>query len=223
MAADVGKVITVIVAYVDDSGYGQSMTSPATLPVMTEEAAAAAAFAVSLRYVANADGSVTLHWNAPDDEVTGYRILRSRHTLGEREMLVYVSDTGGTATTFTDTGVVAGVPHSYRVQAIRDGELGETTKSFKTKVFPLQEADQQPGHRRARHQRDGAGGGDTDGGHLRHRRRGRAGERDQGATCGRQSAAAARSAPSTPTSGWPTARRAVRATTMQAMTIRPIP
>ena len=144
VAADVGKVITVIVAYVDDSGRGQSMTSPATLPVMTEEAAAAAAFAVSLRYVANADGSVTLHWNAPDNEVTGYRILRSRHTLGEREILVYVSDTGSTATTFTDTGLVAGVPHSYRVQAIRDGELGERTKTFKTKVFPLRKPTNSP-------------------------------------------------------------------------------
>ena len=144
VAADVGKVITVIVAYVDDSGRGQSMTSPATLPVMTEEAAEAAAFADSLRYVANADGSVTLHWNAPDDEVTGYRILRSRHTLGEREMLVYVSDTGSTATTFTDTGLVAGVPHSYRVQAIRDGELGERTKTFKTKVFPLRKPTNSP-------------------------------------------------------------------------------
>ena len=144
VAADVGKVITVIVAWVDDAGHGQNMTSPATLPVMTEEAAAAAAFADSLRYVANADGSVTLHWNAPDDEVTGYRILRSRHTLGEREMLVYVADTGSTATTFTDTGLVAGVPHSYRVQAIRDGELGERTKSFKTKVFPLRKPTNSP-------------------------------------------------------------------------------
>ena len=142
--ADVGKVITVIVAWVDDAGHGQNMTSPATLPVMTEEAAAAAAFADSLRYVANADGSVTLHWNAPDDEVTGYRILRSRHTLGEREMLVYVADTGSTATTFTDTGLVAGVPHSYRVQAIRDGELAERTKSFKTKVFPLRKPTNSP-------------------------------------------------------------------------------
>ena len=139
-----GKVITVIVAYVDDSGRGQSMTSPATLPVMTEEAAAAAAFAVSLRYVANADGSVTLHWNAPDDEVTGYRIWRSRHSLGEHDMLVYVSDTGSTATTYTDTGVVAGVPHAYRVQTIRDGVLGERTKTFKTKVFPLQKATNSP-------------------------------------------------------------------------------
>ena len=144
VAADVGKVITVIVAYVDDSGRGQSMTSPATLPVMTEEAAAAAEFRESLRYVANADGSVTLRWNAPDDEVTGYRILRGRHSLGEHDMLVYLADTGSTATTYTDTGVVAGVPHSYRVQAIRDGVLGERTKTFKTKVFPLQKATNSP-------------------------------------------------------------------------------
>ena len=144
VAADVGKVITVIVAYADDAGHGQTMTSPATLPVMTEEAAAAAEFRNSLRYVANADGSVTLHWNAPDDDVTGYRIWRSRHTLGEREMLVYVADTGSAATTFTDTDVVAGVPHSYRVQAIRDGELGERTNTFKTKVFPVQKATNSP-------------------------------------------------------------------------------
>ena len=142
--ADMGKVITVIVAYVDDAGHGQSMTSPATLPVMTEEAADAAEFRESLRYVANADGSVTLHWNAPDDDVTGYRIWRSRHSLGEHDMLVYVSDTGSTATSYTDTVVVAGVPHSYRVQAIRDGELGERTKTFKTKVFPLQKASNSP-------------------------------------------------------------------------------
>ncbi len=140
--ADAGKVITAIVAYVDDAGHGQHMTSPATLPVMTEEAAAAAAFAVSLRYVADADGSVTLHWNAPSDEVTGYRILRSRHTLGEREMLVYLADTGSTATTYTDTGVIAGVPHSYRVQAIRNGALGERTNQIK--IFPVQKATNSP-------------------------------------------------------------------------------
>ena len=58
VAADVGKVITVIVAYVDDAGHAQNMTSPETLPVMTEEAAAAAEFRESLRYVANADVTV---------------------------------------------------------------------------------------------------------------------------------------------------------------------
>ena len=143
--ADVGKVITVIVSFHDDAGYGQSLTSPATLAVTTAEAAAAAAFANSLRYAANADGSVTLYWNAPgDDGVTGYRIFRRRYSLGEPKGLVYVEDTGSTATTYTDTEVTAGAPHSYRVQAIRGAELGEKTKFFKTKVFPLRKAANSP-------------------------------------------------------------------------------
>ena len=142
VAADVGKVITVIVAYRDDSGRGQTMTSQPTMPVMTAEAAAAVEFRKSLRVAANADGSVTLYWNAPDDEVTGYRILRKRHSLGELDLLVYLADTGSTATTYTDTGVVAGVPHSYRVQAIRDGALGERT--IQIKIFPVRKATNSP-------------------------------------------------------------------------------
>ena len=142
VAADVGKVITFIVAYVDDSGRGQTMTSQPTMPVMTEEAAAAVEFRTSLRAAANADGSLTLYWNAPDDEVTGYRILRHRHSLGQHDPLVYVADTGSTATTFTDTGVVAGVPHSYRVQAIRNAALGERTRQIR--IFPVQKASNSP-------------------------------------------------------------------------------
>ena len=140
--ADVGKEITVIVAWVDDAGHGQNMTSQPTMPVMTAEAAAAVEFRKSLRVAANADGSVTLYWNAPDDEVTGYRILRHRHSLGELDPLVYVADTGSTTTTYTDTGMVAGVPHNYRVQAIRDGVLGERT--IQIKIFPVRKATNSP-------------------------------------------------------------------------------
>ena len=140
--ADVGKEITVIVAWVDDAGHGQSMTSQPTMPVTTEEAAAAVEFRKSLRVAANADGSVTLDWNAPDEDVTGYRILRSRHSLGQHDMLAHVSDTGSTATTYTDTGVVAGAPHSYRVQAIRNAALGERTNQIK--IFPVQKATNSP-------------------------------------------------------------------------------
>ena len=140
--ADVGKVITVIVSFLDDAGYGQSMTSPDTMAVTTAEAAAKVGFAHSLRYAANADGSVSLYWNAPDDEATGYRILRRRSSMGEPKLLVYVADTGSTATTYTDTEVTAGVPHNYRVQAIRDSGLGE--RSDFVKVFPLRKAANSP-------------------------------------------------------------------------------
>ena len=136
--ADVGKVITVIVSFLDDAGYGQSMTSPDTMAVTTAEAAAKVGFAHSLRYAANADGSVSLYWNAPDDEATGYRILRRRSSMGEPKLLVYVADTGSTATTYTDTEVTAGVPHNYRVQAISYSGLGE--RSDYIKVFPLRKA-----------------------------------------------------------------------------------
>ncbi len=140
--ADVGKEITVIVAWVDDAGHGQNMTSQPTMPVMTAEAAAAVEFRKSLRVAANADGSVTLYWNAPDEDVTGYRILRHRHSLGELDPLVYLADTGSTATAYTDTGMVAGVPHNYRVQAIRDGVLGERT--IQIKIFPVRKATNSP-------------------------------------------------------------------------------
>ena len=140
--ADVGKEITVIVAWVDDAGHGQNMTSQPTMPVMTAEAAAAMEFRKSLRAAANADGSVTLYWNAPDEDVTGYRILRHRHSLGELDPLVYVADTGSTATAYTDTGMVAGVPHNYRVQAIRDGVLGERT--IQIRIFPVRKATNSP-------------------------------------------------------------------------------
>ena len=140
--ADVGKVITFIVAWVDDAGHGQNMTSQPTMPVMTAEAEAAVEFRTSLRAAANADGSLTLYWNAPDEDVTGYRILRHRHSLGELDPLVYLADTGSTATAYTDTGMVAGVPHNYRVQAIRDGVLGERT--IQIKIFPVRKATNSP-------------------------------------------------------------------------------
>ena len=140
--ADVGKEITFIVAWVDDAGHGQTMTSQPTMPVMTAAAAAAVEFRKSLRVAANAGGSVTLYWNAPDEDVTGYRILRHRHSLGELDPLVYVADTGSTATAYTDTGMVAGVPHNYRVQAIRDGVLGERT--IQIKIFPVRKATNSP-------------------------------------------------------------------------------
>ena len=75
---------------------------------------------------ANADGSVTLTWKAPDDDsVTGYLILRRRPCEGEQTLLVYVENTGSTATTFTDTGVTAGTQHVYRVKAINGAGAGE--------------------------------------------------------------------------------------------------
>ena len=155
--ADVGKVITVIVSFLDDAGYGQSMTSPDTMAVTTAEASAKVGFAHSLRYAANADGSVSLYWNAPDDEATGYRILRRRSSMGEPKLLVYVADTGSTATAYTDTEVTAGVP--AQLPGAGDHLLGAGRAVRLHQSLPAEEGSQQPGYRRARHQRRRPGGG----------------------------------------------------------------
>ena len=78
----------------------------------------------SLTATVNADGHIVLSWTAPDDDsITGYQVLRRRPSEGESTLLVYVADTQSTATTFTDTGVTAGVKHVYRVKAINAAGL----------------------------------------------------------------------------------------------------
>ena len=78
----------------------------------------------NLTATVNADGHIVLSWTAPnDDSVTGYQVLRRRPSEGESALLVYVADTRSTATTFTDTGVTAGVKHVYRVKAINAAGL----------------------------------------------------------------------------------------------------
>ena len=78
----------------------------------------------SLTATVNADGHIVLSWRAPnDDSITGYQVLRRRPCQGESALLVYVADTESTATTFTDTGVAAGVKHVYRVKAINAAGL----------------------------------------------------------------------------------------------------
>ena len=69
--------------------------------------------------------SVTLSWTAPDDStVTGYQVLRRRPNHGETGLLVHVSDTGSTATTYTDSAVQASTRYVYRVKAINAAGVG---------------------------------------------------------------------------------------------------
>ena len=127
--ADEGKTIKVRVSFTDDEGNEETLTSVATDTVAAAEPtepAAPPAAPTSLTAVVNDDGTVTLSWDVPDDDsVTGYQILRRRPTMGEDKLLVYVADTGGIATTFTDTDVTEGVRHVYRVKAINAAGLGK--------------------------------------------------------------------------------------------------
>ena len=77
----------------------------------------------------NADGSVTLTWDAPDDDsVTGYRILRRIPDDGEHSLGVLVEDTGSGATSYTDTDVAVGVRYVYRVKAINEAGVGPKSR-----------------------------------------------------------------------------------------------
>ena len=103
-----------------------TLTSQATAKVASGGPTEPPGHPRNLTGAANPDGSVTLNCNAPDDDsVTGYQILRRRPSEGESTLLVYVEDTGNTATTYTDSDVTAGILHVYRVKAINDAGLSE--------------------------------------------------------------------------------------------------
>ena len=69
--------------------------------------------------------SVTLSWTAPaDSTITGYQVLRRRPDHGETKLLVHVSDTGSTQTTYTDSALQASTRYVYRVKAINAAGVG---------------------------------------------------------------------------------------------------
>ena len=117
--ADEGKAIKIRVSFTDDEGNGETLTSAATSTVRAAGPTEPPPAPQDLTAVANQDGWITLTWRAPDDDsVTGYQILRRRPTEGENTLLVYVSDTGNTATIYTDTNAAASNRYVYRVKAI---------------------------------------------------------------------------------------------------------
>ena len=137
VADDEGKTIQVRVSFTDNAENEETLTSEATGEVASGGPTEPPGQPPKLKGVANADGTVTLSWEAPDDDsVTGYQILRRRPTEGENTLLVYVEDTGSAATTYTDTNVSAGVKHVYRVQAINAAGLSK--RSNAVRITPAQ-------------------------------------------------------------------------------------
>ena len=115
---------------------GQSLRGPTPVtPTVEPPPADPPSAPQNLSASVNSDGSITLTWDPPADQsVTGYQILRRRAAMGEQALLVYVQNTGTTATTFTDTDVIAGTRHNYRVKAINEAGLGK--RSNVTRVDP---------------------------------------------------------------------------------------
>ena len=138
--ADEGQTIQVRVTFTDDAGNEESLTSVATGEVAAGGPTDPPGQPGNLTGIANGDGTVTLSWDAPDDDtVTGYRILRRRPSEGERTLLVHVNDTGSIAAEYTDNDVIPGVVHVYRVKAIN--AVGLSRQSEFVNLTPVQPAE----------------------------------------------------------------------------------
>ena len=71
-----------------------------------------------LTAAASGNGQVTLHWSPNLGGTDGYKIERSVSGGGFQEIPVTI---GGTATSFTDTGLLGGTAFSYRIRAFNGG------------------------------------------------------------------------------------------------------
>ena len=73
---------------------------------------------------------VVLNWDDPqDDSITGYVILRrNRATTEPGEFTELVSDTGSTATAYTDHSVSAETLYTYRIKAINEHGVSELSR-----------------------------------------------------------------------------------------------
>ena len=128
-SSDAGKAIKVKVSFTDDADNEESLTSAATHEVTSAGPTEPPSAPSNLTAVENADGSVTLTWDAPGDgSVTGYRILRRDPAAGEYSLSVLVEDTGSAATSYTDTDVAAGTKYVYRVKAINEAGVGPKSR-----------------------------------------------------------------------------------------------
>ena len=135
-----GNTIKVKVTFTDDADNEETLTSPATAEVAAGGPTDPPGSPRKLTGTANSDGTVTLSWDAPnDDSVTGYQILRRRPREGEKILLVYVNNTGSTATEYTDNDVTPDVLHAYRVKAAN--AVGLSRQSNFVNVTPGQPAE----------------------------------------------------------------------------------
>ena len=81
------------------------------------------------------NGTVMLSWHSPENgSVTGYRIFRS---VNDGNLLeVYVENTHGTGTTYSDVAVEANVSYFYRVGALGAFGLGELSNYASVRLPP---------------------------------------------------------------------------------------
>ena len=78
---------------------------------------------------------IELTWDAPDDEVTGYQILRRLPRECEIGYRVYVENTNSTDTSWTDTNVESHNLYEYHVRAINDVGVGRLNRRESASVL----------------------------------------------------------------------------------------
>ena len=140
-ADNAGKSIRVRVSFTDDEGYKEALTSasrPASVAqAKTEEGPTEPPPPLNLRAKANGDGSVTVSWNAPDDDnITGYQVLRRQPGEAEYLMMESTVDTGYTETTYTYHDLTQDVLHAFSVRAVN--AAGPSTWSNLDNAVPHQ-------------------------------------------------------------------------------------
>ena len=141
---DEGLTIQVSVGFTDDAGNPEALTSAATGAVALKEPPPAPG---NLTAAVNADGSVTLTWDAPnDDRITGYQILRrDRDTDAAGDFTIIEDDTGTNATTHTDDTMAPSTRYVYRVKARNAHGLSQSSQYVRAttpaRPTPVQDAD----------------------------------------------------------------------------------
>ena len=137
-AADEGQTIKVKVSFTDDADNEETLASAATAEVAAGAPTDPPGRPRNLTGTANADGTVTLRWDAPnDDSVTGYQILRWQRSVHQQgDFQVHVNDTGNGDTSITDTDVTAGARYVYRVKARNGDQLSERSNYFNANLPP---------------------------------------------------------------------------------------
>ena len=140
--ADEGESIKVRVSFTDDGANAETLTSSATTAVTArpDTTDLSAPTALSVDWSGGEENGNDLEWMAPEGTVTGYQILRLEiptrsfswepYAYGCTPLMeVHVSDTGGDATTYTDTDVAESASYLYSVRAIDSDGVGRKSSS----------------------------------------------------------------------------------------------
>ena len=109
--------------------------TPTHTPTPEPESSAADQAPTGLTAALAEGGGVALSWSAPAedaDSVTGYEVLRA---AGDAEFSTLVSDTGSTATAYTDaTATQKGETYAYQVKAIRSGDRSQASSQAEVQI-----------------------------------------------------------------------------------------